>query len=394
MSWRWDRGRLEYFQFDTIRAIAKVLVSLDGVSLNLPLDPLRMPLMEATGRPFSPSSYTVWRNYGRVFGCQLLAAKVGTRLVCTQVCQQLSKDTGPLTTVDDYLAHITRTFYHPSPVFESYNNTSPQIFPFCAIIKLVIAKSISNGPGFVTIDDIFSELIANKLTGKEPLSAYVGLPKRSISPSEDEKREIRELVIFMSQYSFLKWQNPKLFLDVSSGSQEFYGELEKLATPVVRSRDLDKRKELLFLGQLPESPGVLVPEMKDRIYSEDVEFIEGRKVRVTHLRTERSRKLREMFFANRKPPYDCDMCALRLKLRYPWTDNLLEVHHLLPLSSPLKFEGGKTSIKDLVELCPSCHRAIHDFYRRWLRGKSQDDFLSYDEARAIYKQAKGEVVLS
>jgi len=393
MTWRWDRGRLEYFQFDTIKAIAKVLVVLDNVGLDSPVDPLRKPLMEATDQPFSPSTYRVWRNYGRVFGCQLLAVKVGSRMVCTHVCQDLARGTGQLATVDDYLAHITRTFYYPSPVFQGYDNKSPQIFPFCAILKLLAGKGASNGSAYITIDDIFSCLIANKLTGKEPLSEYVGLSKSSISATEDERREIRELVIFMSQFSFLKWQSPKLFLDVSSGFQEFYKEIEKLATPLVRDRNQDQRKELLFLGQLPRVPGVLVPEMKDRIYSDDVEFIEGRKVRVTHLRTERSRKLREIFFANKTPPYDCDMCELRLKIRYPWTDNLLEVHHLLPLASPVKFELGKTSINDLVELCPSCHRAIHDFYRRWLKGKSQDDFLSYDEARSVYRQAKDEVVL-
>jgi hypothetical protein len=80
--------------------------------------------------------------------------------------------------------------------------------------------------------------------------------------------------------------------------------------------------------------------------------------------------------------------------RYPWTGNLLEVHHILPLSSPVRFEAGKTSIKDLVALCPNCHRATHDFYRKWLQSKAEDDFSDYDEARGAYKLAKHEVVLS
>lgn len=385
---------MDYFQYDSIKAIARIFANLDGINLESKVDPLRIPLMAATGLPFAvPSDYTVWRNYKRVFGCELLATKIDSNLVCTQLCLDLSKGTQSITTVDDYLAHVARVFYYPSPIFEGYNSASAQVFPFCAILKLLAAKSISNGSGFITIDDIFNLLIANSITGKEPLTTYVTLTKKAISSSVD-KRQVRELVRFMSQFSFLKWENPKLYLDVATLSEEFAGELEKLATPLVRTRNTDRAQEVLSLGQVLTMPGIQIPEMKDRIYNEDIEFIEGHKVRVTHLRSERSRKLRQIFFASRNPPYDCDICALRMKSRYPWTDNLLEVHHLLPLSSPIKFGSGKTSIKDLVELCPSCHRAIHDFYRRWLGTEGQDDFTSYDEARSVYKQAKEEVVLS
>ena len=34
MRWRWDQGRLTYFQFENICAIAKVLKSLDGLALD------------------------------------------------------------------------------------------------------------------------------------------------------------------------------------------------------------------------------------------------------------------------------------------------------------------------------------------------------------------------
>lgn len=34
MRWRWDQGRLEYFKFDNIIKIAKVLSELDGIWLN------------------------------------------------------------------------------------------------------------------------------------------------------------------------------------------------------------------------------------------------------------------------------------------------------------------------------------------------------------------------
>lgn len=392
MAWRWDQGRLDYFQFDTIKAIAKCLASLDGVRLSASGDPLRNPLMAATTLPFAPSTYTVWRNYGRVFGCQLLAARVDEQLVCTQLCLDLANPSGNIATADDYLAHLTKRFCYPSPVFEGYNHTSAQVFPFCAVIKLLSSKAAAGHPNFVTIAEIFEKVIANGCTGKEPLSRYTFLTPRRISPSEDEKRQVRELVRFMSQFTFLKWQNPKLFLDISVPTPEIYSELESLATPIVTRRKADRGQELLLLGQIPGAP-IHVPEMKDRIYSDDEEFIEGRKVRVTHLRTERSRKLRELFFATVSPPYLCNMCRIDVTRRYPWTYNLLEVHHLLPLSSPIKFEAGKTSIRDLVELCPSCHRATHGFYRQWLRSNGLDDFPSHSTARNAYTLAKRAVVV-
>ena len=69
MRWRWDQGRLGYFQFENIVRIAQVLKTLDGVPLNTREDLLRQPLMQGTGLPFAPAHYKVWRNYARVFAC-------------------------------------------------------------------------------------------------------------------------------------------------------------------------------------------------------------------------------------------------------------------------------------------------------------------------------------
>lgn len=392
MAWRWDQGRLQYFQFDAIRKIAACLSELDAVPLDSGLDPLRTPLRETTGLPFAPANYTVWRNYGRVFGCQLLAARVANRLACTQLCLDLARSDGRISTADDYLAHLSKKFYYPSPVFDGYDPSADQVFPFCAVLKLLVSQAVTQGITYITLSDVFEKLIGNQCTGKEPLSRYAGLSARPVTPSADEERQVRELIIFLSQFSFLKWQNPRLFLDVSSVSKELSEELTSLATPMVEGRNPDRGQEVLSLGKLPGSP-VKVPEMKDRIYSEDIEFLEGRKVRVTHLRSERSRKLRDLFFRTLSPPYSCDMCSIRTRRRYPWTDNLLEVHHLLPLSSPIKVESGKTSVKDLVGLCPNCHKATHAYYRKWLTDRSQDDFATYAEARAVYKQATEGIVL-
>jgi predicted HNH restriction endonuclease len=80
--------------------------------------------------------------------------------------------------------------------------------------------------------------------------------------------------------------------------------------------------------------------------------------------------------------------------RYPWADRIIELHHLLPLSSPVRVGTEKTSIKDVVGVCPSCHRAIHKFYSNWFKTNGVKDFHNYEEARQVYDDAKREIVLT
>lgn len=96
----------------------------------------------------------------------------------------------------------------------------------------------------------------------------------------------------------------------------------------------------------------------------DVEFSEGSKLRISHIRTERSSKLREFYFQHTDNPNHCDMCKMDTQRRYPWAERVLELHHLLPLSSPIRVEKNSSSLKDIVGLCPSCHRATHKYYSK------------------------------
>ena len=59
VEWRWDQGRVIYFQFDVIKETAKVLVKFEGrdINDNSVNEELRSLLMENVGLPFSPSHY-------------------------------------------------------------------------------------------------------------------------------------------------------------------------------------------------------------------------------------------------------------------------------------------------------------------------------------------------
>jgi hypothetical protein len=397
VNWRWDQGRLQYFDYENIKKIASALVKLEGTVIRVPgQDPLREPLMRDTNLPFAvPSTHSIWRNYARVFGCTLLAGQLDDRLVCTSLCHAAAGSNNQLL-ADDYFSHVATRFYFPGPMFKDYSPDEPQIFPFCAVIKFLLAKAAKGEPAIVSVEELLSKVVGNDCTGTESISHYERLQPTAYAGTGDEIRQIRELLRFISQLSFLKWASPVLFLDVDYQDKEVLSQLEQLAQPVIETRSPDRATELLALGAFKGAIQLSLVEkriakIEPRVSYEDQVFTESKKIRVTHLRTERSKKLRDLYFRAHPYPYVCDMCTANISETYPWTENLLEVHHLLPLSSPLHLEREGTSIKDLVGICPNCHRATHMFYRNWLNDEDLDDFRSYDEAKQVYLKAKENV---
>ena len=102
-AWRWDQGRVLYFQFDVLREIAKVLVTFEekDINDNSINDDLRKSLMENVGLPFAPGSYKINRNYSRVFQCALLARLQGKSLYVSDICKLLASDDSYLSNCDN-----------------------------------------------------------------------------------------------------------------------------------------------------------------------------------------------------------------------------------------------------------------------------------------------------
>ena len=82
------------------------------------------------------------------------------------------------------------------------------------------------------------------------------------------------------------------------------------------------------------------------------------------------------------------MCSLNTSRTYPWADRVMDLHHLLPLSSGTRVDASGTTFDDLVPICPTCHRAVHRYYERWLLGKSKQDFENRSEAVQVYTKLK------
>lgn len=387
-SWRFDQGRLDYLQFDEIKRIAVALVEINGIlKPNIDSDTLREILSKYSLRPFSPANYTVWRNYRRIFGCLLLATEIAGRIVCTDLCKVLANDSTKLD-IDDYMRHFATHFYYPSPVFEGYSYTDQQIFPVVAIIKLLLSQYLVHGKSKITIDEIGSYLIANNTTGCEPLIFYSTIKPKSF---HGDLRQVRELVRFISQFSFLKWDNPNLHLEIAHKEDAL--QIENLLTLQINHRKIDPQLEILSLGS--NFQGTALGDFTiGQVSAVEAQFTEGGRTRVTHLRTERSAKLKEFYFSTTLNPHICKMCSIDTKKKYPWASHIIELHHLLPLSSPVKVEARKTSVNDIIGVCPTCHRATHKFYSQWLRNNNLKDFRNYEEARHIYALAQQGIVLT
>lgn len=388
--WRWDQGRLLYFQFDVLKKMASVISELSGSDMKIGEDILRKELELSTGMPFAPTNYNVWRNYKRVFECSFLATKIDSKLQATDFCLELCRGSSYIKDVDDYFSMYLPRFRFPFPAFQEYNVRDKVVYPFCSILKYLVAQKINGNQSYITLDEVFNLIIGNNCTGFESIEHYKALQPQTIRIIGDQKRQVREMLIFISQMSILKWFSNSLYLDIDI--EDIYSpEFEKLITPIVLLPNVIKEEDFLQITKIQDH--VVYPsKIRSRECASDETFIEGKKSRVTHLKIERSPLLRKLFLEKNPEPF-CNMCEKNMTSRYPWTSYLIEMHHILPLSSSIAISSNGTSLDDLIGLCPSCHKSVHLYYKTWLDSQSKDDFLDKIEAKDVYLQAKDSIVV-
>ena len=401
IDWRWDQGRILYFQFDVLKEISRVLVKYADKNINdsqTAFD-LKKDLIVSSGLPFLPENYKVNRNYSRVFQCALLATTKGRsgELIVSDICKKLAEENSVFESADDYLFEVINRFRFPFPAFQEYHNVKTNIYPFCAILKFLIAKKIKGEESSLTISEIGKYIIGNQCTGLEDIDFYKNLQPTTYELTGDNMRQVREMVIFIGQLSFLKIFDKRIFLDII-GEDDAKVLLTQLIKPIQTAMSDDKVEEFVSLTSI--KPEIIIPGQTPIVTTSgitlpntdisDIEFIEGRRKRVHHLRIERSPMLRRMYIQLHPEPI-CDACKINIKERYPWTGYMLDLHHLLPLSSVVRTLESGTSLSDMVGLCPSCHRAIHSYYSKWLKDNSVEDFRSKEEAMEVYLNAIKEI---
>lgn len=132
------------------------------------------------------------------------------------------------------------------------------------------------------------------------------------------------------------------------------------------------------LGSFPEKVRALSALIRSgiqtlhKIREEEAEYVifaEGRIVTATHLRRERSAKIRTRLISQRIKDGGlfCDICAKTPgKVSPDLAESLYEAHHILPLASGAE---RVTKLSDMALLCACCHRLAHRVIakkRRWL----------------------------
>jgi hypothetical protein len=380
--WRWDQGRLNYFQFDAMRLISKFIIKHDFKNAD------RAVLTQITGFDFKPATYTPWRNYARVVKLCLLASERDGKAVATLLAKLLATD-GAIT-CDEYLHFLAQASTDPSPAMEGYSSAAAFRYPLLVALKYLLTKRATKISNSATLNELIEVYGKTKLTGEEDQTSFINAVSKRYDgaslPKTDLVRQAKESLLVLSQISYLHCHAGRIIISLDpEDALELFNDLHPIVGPFSDDPDLEiQRRASLFSGVATEF------EYSHTVISDAVEsgFSEGTKVEKTHVIIERNSQLRAEFFRV-KPTSECDVCKLLTDKTYSWADRILDLHHLLPLSSGTRMNARGTMLDDLVPVCPSCHRAVHRFYSVWLKKQKQRDFLNKEEAVHVYNTIKG-----
>lgn len=384
--WSWDQGHLEYFQFDSLRHLAEFSLVGNFMAAD------RATLIAATGLAFSaPATHSPWRNYGRALKLALLVSENKGHAEPTPIAMILAQPGA--TTCDEYMHFLAQVFTDSPPALSAYNPTANLRWPLLFSLKFLLARVAIGNQNPVDIDEIIGAYRRTGFDGSEDDTAFIGIVGSALNlpaasgVNANLLRQARESIRVLSQISYLTCSGSKLAVALNEeDARDIFQDLN----PVTGPRKVDRNAEISRLAALYAGGSIhSFFDYSKSVINEVVEsgFSEGDKVKKTHVVIERNRKLRDSFFTTR-PTAVCDVCSVHTAKTYSVPDRILDLHHLLPLSSGTRASSSGTSLDDLVPVCPTCHRAIHRFYDSWLKGVSQKDFKDRNEARAAYAKMK------
>lgn len=390
--WKWDQGHLEYFEYDNLRIMSEFVCKYDLKRAETEF------LRKYTKLPFkSPSTHNHWRNYSRVFKQCLLLSEINNVAEPTAIAKLLS--TPGLVTCDEYIHFIVEASTDPSPALTDWKQVEGCIpvlrNPLCFSLKYILAKIASGGGNESSIVEIIGAYIYSNFTGSEDSCAFIKLicSQQNFENFTEEYniRQARESLKFISQISYLHISGNKIIASLSeTDARNIFEELSPVSGPFC----IDGNDEIVRLADLFRDGSTHdFFEYENSVTSSLYEngFKEGNKIKKTHITIERNSQLRSLFFKNNSTSI-CDSCNVDTKLKYPWTERVLDLHHILPLSSGTRVDSRSgTILDDLIPVCPTCHRAIHRYYEIYLRQNLRTDFQSRDEAYQAYSFAKQEI---
>ena len=386
--WSWDQGRLHYFQYDELRAVARFAVAND--LRNTPSSVIRA----TTGLAFPPDEYTPWRNYARVYRLCLIASEIDGSAVPTAVARILALDGA--VTCDEYLHFLVEATTSPSPALSTWNHQARIRHPLCFSLKYVLAKLAITGESSSSIDEIIGAYADSDFDGSESDSAFVAvLDKRDSYAGALRRgpiRQARESLKFICQLSYLHAYQNRIEVSLSQDdASEVFNALQPLGGTPLPDRDAEiQRLASHFkdgsVHDFFDYPSTTISELSQS------GFEEGTRVQRSHMVIERNSQLRNLFYS-RRPTTTCEACKIDTHAKYPWTDRVLDIHHVLPLSSGTRVDAREgTLLDDLIAICPTCHRSVHRYYHRYLQQARKVDFTDKAEALRVYEEAQRSIV--
>lgn len=385
--WHWDQGRLAYFQFDELRKIAKYVIENDF------RDAEKDDLLAVTGLPFSaPATHSAWRNYSRILKIALLVREAQGRAEPTPVALALARP-GEVT-CDEYLHFLACAFTEPSPALQDWRPDAPFRYPLLFALKYLLIKTrMGVDSPSATLAEIVGAYGSSGFVGDEREDEFAGVAlAASAHPSfvaGRDYRQERESLRVIAQLSYLHYEGQTLSVALTASDA---ANLFEQLMPVDGARARTRDAEIQRLARLFDSGDARpASDFGQRITLAiaDTGFREGSKLTRAHVTIERNARLRREFFSARNTTV-CDVCVMDTARSYPWTKGVLDLHHLLPLSSGTRVTAHGTRLEDLVPVCPSCHRAVHRYYDQWLQDHGRPDFLDMADAQAAYDSAKAE----
>ena len=387
--WRWEQGRLEYFQFDELRKIAKF-----ASHSNL-RQATRADLKSAVGLPFYPTDYTPWRNYGRLYQIAMIAIPKGPQDSEPTILGSLLAQDGKITT-DEYLHFLATATSDPTPALSNWNHTAALRYPLLFVLRFLLARA-TQGVVTTSISQIVGAYETSGFVGDEGQMDFLSIIDTRIVP-RSRHRQANESIKVLAQLSYLTATANSISVSLAvEDANDLFSDLQPIrGNPLMdRAKEIARRADLYPSASAELSfdyPASVVSDVGEAGFDSNEGtqvFNEGTRVRRTHLTIERNQMIRKRYFEE-NPSSECDLCGMNTHEHYPWTPRLLEVHHLLPLCSGARTSNDGTVLEDLVANCPTCHRAVHRFYDHWLDTKSQVDFADAGEARDAYEEAKHE----
>ena len=382
--WNWEQGRLEYFQFDALRKLSKFGVQYDLRQAN------RLDIASAVGLPFLPANqnYPPWRNYSRLFQIAMIATPGLNNQTDMTVLGNILADDGKVTT-DEYLHFLAQATTQPSPALSDWDHESELRYPLLFVLRFLLARATQDKPT-TYISEIVNAYTVSGFRGDEDQMEFLSILDAG-KVGTSHHRQANESIKVLAQLSYLTATRDTITVSLAvEDAQNMFCDLKPVAgTPLKdRAKEILRRTELFPSANAEielNYPASTVSYIGEAGFSDAAS--EGRRVRRTHLTIERNQMIRRRFFTENPSPY-CDLCDMDTHSVYPWTPKLLEIHHLLPLCSGARTSKDGTLLEDLIANCPSCHRAVHRYYDKWLGEKSRLDFADPKEAKDAYAEAK------